>query len=117
MALHDEHKRGTELTREEQRYVLSAYVNRFTKDHKPAWANKVWKDGKTYPVQFASDAEWLANTWFPVDKSGKLKRGRGVDCQSRPTWPDNPELHNAGPCYGLTGSVTTEQPPGEIVGN
>jgi hypothetical protein len=87
-------KRGTELTREDQRHVLSAFVHRFTGDHKPAWSNKEWKDGKPYPVQFASDAEWLANTDFAVRKDGRLDQ-RVKFCYSNPTWPNNPELRKA----------------------
>lgn len=82
---------GVELSASDQRYVLAAYVHRFTKDHKPNWANKPWKKGKAYPVQFASDSEWLANTRFVVTKCGALDR-RVSQCVSRPTWPDNPEL-------------------------
>lgn len=89
-----EGKLGTELSQEDQRYVLSAYVYRYTRDHKPAWANAEWKDGKPYPVQFRSDAEWLANSRFAVLKDGRLDRSVR-ECHSHPTWPDNPEMAEA----------------------
>lgn len=84
-------KLGTELDPSDQDHVLAAYVHRFTREHKPEWANKPWKDGKPYPLQFDSDADWLANTTFAVRKNGRLDH-RVQDCQSNPTWPDNPEL-------------------------
>lgn len=82
---------GSELTKEEQSYVLAAFVHRFTRDHKPQWALSPWKDNKPYPVQFDSDKEWLANTRFNVTESGALDR-KVKECNSTPTWPDNPEL-------------------------
>lgn len=84
-------KRGSELSFEQKRYVLSVYVHRYTKDHIPAWSRRTWKDGKAYPVQYGSDQEWLERTYFNVTKDGHLVRNR--DCYSTtPTWPDNPEL-------------------------
>jgi hypothetical protein len=82
---------GTELCAEDQRYVLAAYVHRFTKDHAPAWAREPWKDGKAYPVQYASDRDWLAHARFQVRNDGRLDR-RVQRCEGTPTWPDNPEL-------------------------
>lgn len=84
-------KLGTELHPDDQRHVLSAYVHRHTREHKPEWARKEWKDGKPYPVQFASDADWLAHTRFAVTTKGRLHHGVH-ECESSPTWPDNPEL-------------------------
>ena len=83
---------GNRLSLDDQKYVLGAYVHRYTKDHKPAWASKPWKDGQPYPVQFASDADWLEHTLFNVSRSGRVIRRLGQECYSRPTWPDNPEL-------------------------
>ena len=80
-------RRGTELDHDSQREVLAAYVHRFTGDHKPAWAREPMPNGKPYPVQFASDADWLANTLFEVTKAGRLNR-RQRYCYSRPTWPN-----------------------------
>lgn len=82
---------GNQLTGSDRQHVLSAYVHRFTKDHKPGWAAKPRPYGNPYPVQFASDADWLAHTLFHVTSGGNLD-GRFGDCQSSPTWPDNPEL-------------------------
>jgi hypothetical protein len=84
---------GSDLGPSDRQHVLAAYVHRFTREHKPAWANRPWKDGQPYPVQFASDADWLANTRFTVRVGGRLDQ-RVHHCASNPTWPDNPELRN-----------------------
>jgi hypothetical protein len=84
---------GTQLDPAEQRRALARYVHRFTCDHVPQWARN-YGDAirpKYLKVQFASDADWLANTRFHVTKDGKLSR-RHSHCVSSPTWPDNPEL-------------------------
>lgn len=86
-----EYVRGSDMSPALQREALACYVHRFTREHRPAWSREEWKDGKTYPVQFDSDADWLANTFFPVTKAGDLSK-RPSDCRSYPTWPDNPEL-------------------------
>lgn len=82
---------GTHLTPAAQREVLAAYVHRFTGDHKPDWAYKPRVDGSAYPLQFASDADWLANTIFTVNRDGSLSK-KQTSCESSPTWPNNPEL-------------------------
>lgn len=84
-------KLGTDLSAEDQREALSSYVHRYTGDHTPAWAKEPRPDGGAYPLQFATDAEWLANTWFKVTAAGRLDH-RGKQCQSCATWPNNPEL-------------------------
>lgn len=84
-------RKGTELCSEDRAYVLAAYVHRFTREHKPRWASAGWKNGLPYPVQFASDADWLEHTLFYVRNDGRLD-GRFNFCSSHPTWPDNPEL-------------------------
>ncbi len=73
-------KLGSELTPEDQKHVLAAYVHRFTGDHRPKWA----KGG--YTIQFRDDQEWLAHTRFHVTKRGRLD-GRFRACESSPTWP------------------------------
>lgn len=89
-------KLGTDLHPEDQAHVLRAFVHRFTREHKPAWATRPWKDGKSYPVQFDSDQDWLAHTRFRVRLSdGRLNRSVH-SCHSSPTWPDNPELRGNG---------------------
>ena len=80
-------KFGSQLTQDEQKQVLGAFVHRFTGDHKPAWAAKPRPNGDIYKVQFASDADWLANTEFKVTASGKLDQ-RSRYCFSHPTWPE-----------------------------
>lgn len=82
---------GDKLTAADQHRVLARYVHRFTGEHKPQWATKPWKDGQAYPVQHATDAEWLQNTRFHVRANGELD-DRFKSCESNPTWPLNPEL-------------------------
>lgn len=84
-------KRGSQLVKEDQQRVLNMFVNRFTKDHKPGWANQPMPNGQPYPVQFASDEDWLEHTFFEVTAQGRLNP-RATHCESHPTWPDNPEL-------------------------
>lgn len=91
---------GSELCTEDQSYVLRAYVHRYTKEHVPGWATKA--GGGLYPVQFASDAEWLKNTRFRVRKGGRLDERVRV-CESAPTWPDNPELRGTVPLMTQNG--------------
>jgi hypothetical protein len=76
---------GLKLPSALQRQALAFYVHRYTRDHTPSWVAACPRlDGKPYPVQFASDSEWLEHTLFPVH------RGALTDhpCQSTPTWPD-----------------------------
>lgn len=73
--------------------ALRAYLNRFTREHVPQWARKPRDNGEPYPVQFASDKEWLARTLFPITvrKGGKLgdhTRAGNAHCLSFPRWPD-----------------------------
>jgi len=93
-------KLGIDLSPADQRRALARYAHRFTKEHKPAWANEAagggnmrWPGWPVYPVQFASDRDWLENTRFPVRENGTLA-ARG-DCYSCPTWPDHPELRQS----------------------
>ena len=86
---HSQTALGSDLTPQDQRHVLSAYVHRFTAEHVPEWTRR--QDCQTCPVQCASDAEWLANTRFAVRKDGRLNHSYH-ECHSTPTWPNNPEL-------------------------
>lgn len=83
-------KLGSGLHPDDKKHVLAAYVHRFTKEHRPQWARRTRPDGDDYAVQFASDAEWLANTFFVVRKDGRLNHAVNR-CESHATWPDNPE--------------------------
>lgn len=83
--------KGTQLHYQDREHVLAAYVHRFTREHKPAWANKPMPNGKPYPVQFDSDLDWLEHTDFAIRKNGRLDM-RVKSCFCSPTWPDNPEL-------------------------
>lgn len=82
---------GSNLSPCEQTEALRRFVHRYTRDHKPAWANGLRPDGESYPCQFESDHDWLAHTMFHTTKSGKIHNGFRY-CESCPTWPDNPEL-------------------------
>ena len=82
---------GSNLSASVQQECLRRFVHRYTRDHKPSWADQTWKHGKKYPVQFDSDADWLAHTLFNVNADNTLNE-RFDFCESYPTWPDNPEL-------------------------
>lgn len=79
-------KLGSELPRDEQRYVLEAFGNRYTADRRPLWAREKRPCGRAYLPHFKDDADWLANTFFVVTKSGRLDR-RFNHCFSYPTLP------------------------------
>jgi hypothetical protein len=83
---------GSQLNHSAKAEALRRFVYRFTGDHKPAWANKPWKDGRTYPLQFKDDADWLANTYFYTTLDGSLSDHLGSYCESSPTWPNDPGL-------------------------
>lgn len=81
--------KGTDLTPDDQRYVLDAYTNRITGDHTPAWMRRtVTAPGReTCPIEFANDQDWLAHTYFTTTKDGRLDK-RANSCESYPTWPE-----------------------------
>ena len=78
--------RGSALRPDVQAECLRRFVHRFTAEHIPDWACKPRPDGTPYPVQFASDSDWLEHSHFAVKKDGRLD-GRVTHCQSAPTWP------------------------------
>jgi len=80
--------RGSDLSPELQREALARFPHRYTRDNIPEYARNLLRpNGQPYPVQFASDADWLANTWFEVTKQGQFS-DRNRFCRSSPTWPD-----------------------------
>ena len=81
---------GTDLHSEDQAKVLARFVHRYTKEHRPKWLDRTDRPD-LYPVQFASDHDWLARTYFAVKRNGRLDE-RVTVCRAMPTWPDNPEL-------------------------
>lgn len=93
MAQEPDWRLGSELSHATQQDALRQFVNRCTRQLAPhrKGANPVYFEGGLYPLQFDSDADWLAHTHFAVTKSGKLDK-RVRHCESSPTWPDNPEL-------------------------
>lgn len=84
-------KPGNQLCLLDQKIARMLFVHRFTGENKPAWAQRPWKDGLPYPLQFADDADWLANTLFFVKLDGRINQS-ATSCYSSPTWPNNPEL-------------------------
>ena len=78
--------KGTDLSPNQRRHVLAAYVHRFTGDHVPSWAMQPRQDGTKYPLQFRDDDDWLAHTSFPIKKNGDLAKQPSC-CRSAPTWP------------------------------
>lgn len=78
---------GCHLHPDDQRYVLAAYVHRYTGDHTPGWATVPRECGGCYPMQFTNDQEWLAHTRFRVRQDGRLD-GRVHCCESNATWPN-----------------------------
>jgi len=80
---------GNKLSMEMQVEAKRRWVHRYTGEHCPIWAR-----GGNYPVQFRDDADWLAHTYFSVTKTGRLDQ-RYRQCESYPTWPNNPELRSA----------------------
>jgi hypothetical protein len=86
---------GSQLNHSAKAEALRRFVYRFTGDHKPAWASKPWKDGRTYPLQFKDDADWLANTYFCTNLDGSLSAAFSCcksNPDSNPTWPNDPGL-------------------------
>ena len=81
---------GSHLTPADQREAKRRYVHRFTGDHTPSWAAACADGGYPCVLHFADDSDWLAHTLFPVTKFHRLKAIG--DCESSPTWPNNPEL-------------------------
>ena len=102
---HGSYKRGTELHPDDQKHVLNAYVHRFTKEHKPQWANEPRSDGTAYMPLHASDADWLQNTKFAVNKDGRLNH-RVKACESTPTWPDGKDEKPVAKSVGLLGRMS-----------
>lgn len=109
--------RGDLLPAALQADALRAYLNRFTREHVPQWARKPRDNGEPYPIQFASDKEWLARTIFPVTvrKGGKLgdhTRAGNVHCLSFPSWPDGVTENDKARGFG---TVTDNVPAVELV--
>jgi hypothetical protein len=79
--------RGSEMRPEVQEDAKRRFVHRHTREHVPAWYTKNdWTS-----VQFESDADWLANTFFWVRDDGGLANNKKY-CESHPTWPDGCRL-------------------------
>lgn len=65
---------GHLLCPEDQEYVLGYYVNRFTGEHRPEWANRLMSNGEKYHSQFSTDLDWLKHTLFNTLKNGRLDK-------------------------------------------
>jgi hypothetical protein len=82
--------RGSDLSAALQAQCTTHFAERFTREHTPEWATKTFRDGRTYPLHFDSDADWLANSYFTITAAGELDTAFGS--RSTPTWPDSPQL-------------------------
>ena len=102
--------RGDLLPAALQADALRAYLHLFTREHVPQWARKPRDNGEPYPVQFASDREWLARTLFPVTvrKGGKLgdhTRAGNAHCRSFPSWPDGVTENDKARGFGTVADI------------
>ncbi len=84
--------RGFNLPPKLQDEAKRRFLNRYTGDHVPYWAPAPREDGQPWAMQFASDAEWFDNTRFWLNSNKNLLK---MPCESKPTWPLNPELEAA----------------------
>lgn len=80
---------GVTFSRADQALILDRFVNRYTGDHTPAWAQVPDQGGIPWPLQFASDQDWLEHTSFAISMAGKLDQ-RIKRCWEKPTWPGDP---------------------------
>lgn len=64
--------RGTQLTPEDQRHVLAAYVYRCTVENAKANPRAVKATGSTLPLIL--DSQWLEVTSFAVTQAGRLDK-------------------------------------------
>jgi hypothetical protein len=62
--------KGRHLTEHQKRLVLNAFVNRFTGEHKPQWANKKMPNGEEYKPLYKTDDEWINDYSFYFIKDG-----------------------------------------------
>lgn len=83
---------GHLLHPEDQKHVLSAYVHRHTKEHRPQWAKIPMANGTAYKPHHNTDKDWLKNTQFAVKKNGRLNMNVG-HARSTPSLPLNEEVH------------------------
>lgn len=72
---------GSSLAPSIQREILAAYIYRHTGEHKPAGAT-VFNAKPSY----ATDAEWLAHTWFAVTADFRRLDRRVKHCRSHDGW-------------------------------
>jgi len=78
---------GTDLAPALKDKALRSFTNRHTRTNIPYWASNC--PVKSYKLEFDSDADWLAHTYFHVKADGTLNVR---SCTSYPTWPDDPWL-------------------------
>jgi len=79
--------KGADLSPALQREVKARFTHRYTGEHVPTWVRKGMNNGQAYPLQFKDDNDWLANSYFPMTKEGRLHL-RIHHCNSHPTWPN-----------------------------
>jgi len=83
---------GSKLPDNLKQTVLETFIHRFTRDHKPEWANGLRESGKPWQVRFDSDQDWLENTEFCIADDGFLSR-KYPHCHPNSTWPDGREIN------------------------
>jgi len=62
--------KGENLSPEQIKEVKAAFINRFTSDFRPQWANR--EDCKTCVPTHRSDEEWIIDHAFYFRKDGSL---------------------------------------------
>ena len=77
---------GSKLSDDLKRTVLEKFVHRFTRDHKPEWANGLRESGKPWRVRFESDQDWLENTEFCIADDGHLSSVVVFGFKTEVTW-------------------------------
>ena len=100
---------GTDLNQMDRSDAIHLFTNRYTREFFPMWAAKERATTATWPVQFLTDQEWLENTLFHVAPSGSLDK-RHRECDSTPTWPDNPELRDKPRCVWAYHGINLRYP-------
>ena len=96
-------KLGKDLSARDQETAKAGFVYRYTLDNIPEWAKELRPDGTHYMPHFASDQEWLNNTWFAVASDGRFLY-RSVFCCGAAQFPFGKEEQYLGQLQQLIAS-------------
>lgn len=88
---------GSTLSEYDRDITKRIFGGRFTGDWTPQWASQKMLDGASWPLQFASDYDWMLTTEFAVTPKGSLDL-RYRRCFESPTWPDREDLRSQPRC-------------------